>query len=358
MGFRCRKSINLGGGFRINISKSGIGYSWGTKGYRITKTAKGTTRQTLSIPGTGLSYVEETRAPKSRGTEPLLDSGDNHYNAQDIKNADASEMISDGLKSIVTQANNVKSTKATTKSLSIACLILCISFLFCLFGIFKVTSPSKMDIFILTIPTFLFGVLSITFGVIAGSNKGVQLDYAIDKDAPDSWSDTLTKIAKSKKIWNVVEGYKNSNTKVSSGCEEGYTADEGYECSISLEIPFPFRVKGVRPLSIKLSKNETLLFLPDALFIFQGNEIGALSKEDVSMKLSFPTCVCHNEVPEDAEIIDYEWEYVNKNGGPDKRFKNNRQLPVCKYGLLEITSSTGLNTKVMFSNPRAFEDKK
>ena len=44
MGFRYRKSINLGGGFRINISKSGIGYSWGVKGYRVTKTAKGTVR--------------------------------------------------------------------------------------------------------------------------------------------------------------------------------------------------------------------------------------------------------------------------------------------------------------------------
>lgn len=33
MGFRYRKSINLGGGLRINLSKSGIGYSWGVKGY-------------------------------------------------------------------------------------------------------------------------------------------------------------------------------------------------------------------------------------------------------------------------------------------------------------------------------------
>ncbi len=60
MGFRFRKSINLGKGFRINFSKSGIGYSLGTKGYRITKTANGKIRQTFSIPGTGISYVEET----------------------------------------------------------------------------------------------------------------------------------------------------------------------------------------------------------------------------------------------------------------------------------------------------------
>ena len=60
MGLRFRKSINLGGGFRINLSKSGIGHSWGIKGFRVTKTAKGTRRTTTSIPGTGISYVHET----------------------------------------------------------------------------------------------------------------------------------------------------------------------------------------------------------------------------------------------------------------------------------------------------------
>lgn len=64
MGLRFRKSIHLGGGFNINLSKSGIGYSWGTKGARITKTAKGTNRTTLSVPGTGISYVSETSGKK------------------------------------------------------------------------------------------------------------------------------------------------------------------------------------------------------------------------------------------------------------------------------------------------------
>lgn len=58
MGFRFRKSINVGP-FRVNLSKSGIGYSVGGKGARYTKTANGKTRTTLNIPGTGLSYVEE-----------------------------------------------------------------------------------------------------------------------------------------------------------------------------------------------------------------------------------------------------------------------------------------------------------
>ena len=60
MGWRFRKSIDILGLFRINFSKSGIGFSWGVPGYRVTKMANGRTRKTVSIPGTGVSHVTET----------------------------------------------------------------------------------------------------------------------------------------------------------------------------------------------------------------------------------------------------------------------------------------------------------
>jgi hypothetical protein len=58
---RFRKSINLGGGARLNLSKSGIGASVGGKGFRVTKKAGGGTRTTASIPGTGISYVKDSK---------------------------------------------------------------------------------------------------------------------------------------------------------------------------------------------------------------------------------------------------------------------------------------------------------
>lgn len=64
MGFRFRKSINLGHGVRVNLSKSGIGYSVGAPGLRVTKMAKGRIRATASVPGTGISYVSETLTKK------------------------------------------------------------------------------------------------------------------------------------------------------------------------------------------------------------------------------------------------------------------------------------------------------
>lgn len=72
MGWRIRKSFG-GKGFRVNVSKSGIGYSVGGKGFRVTKTAKGNIRTTYSIPGTGISYVTET---SNRGKSSTI--GDNN----------------------------------------------------------------------------------------------------------------------------------------------------------------------------------------------------------------------------------------------------------------------------------------
>ena len=71
MGWRFRKSIDVFGLFRINFSKSGIGFSYGVPGYRVTKMANGRTRKTVSIPGTGVSHVSESGKKKSTQTKAL-----------------------------------------------------------------------------------------------------------------------------------------------------------------------------------------------------------------------------------------------------------------------------------------------
>ena len=67
MGLRFRKSINIGP-LRINISKSGVGFSLGVKGFRVGRSAKGKTTATVSLPGTGLSYVQDLDPDKLKET--------------------------------------------------------------------------------------------------------------------------------------------------------------------------------------------------------------------------------------------------------------------------------------------------
>lgn len=55
MGLRFRKSIKICKGVKVNISKSGLSLSVGTKGASLNFSEKGT-RVSAGLPGTGLSY--------------------------------------------------------------------------------------------------------------------------------------------------------------------------------------------------------------------------------------------------------------------------------------------------------------
>ncbi len=71
MGWNFRKSIKVGKGVRINLSKSGVGISAGVKGLRVGANKRGV-YTSQSIPGTGL-YKREYIAKSSEKTrkEPL-----------------------------------------------------------------------------------------------------------------------------------------------------------------------------------------------------------------------------------------------------------------------------------------------
>lgn len=62
MGFSYRKSFKAGP-FRVTASKSGISYSAGVKGARVTKRANGKAQTTLSVPGTGVRYTKTSGRP-------------------------------------------------------------------------------------------------------------------------------------------------------------------------------------------------------------------------------------------------------------------------------------------------------
>lgn len=54
-------------------------------------------------------------------------------------------------------------------------------------------------------------------------------------------------------------------------------------------------------------------------------------------------------MPHDAIQVGKVWAKSNKNGTRDRRFKDNRELPVMLYGELSLKTSGGLNEAFMFS---------
>lgn len=96
-----------------------------------------------------------------------------------------------------------------------------------------------------------------------------------------------------------------------------------------------------------------LFFLPDQLFVLQGKRYGAVSYSGIQKSLSEVSFREDGPVPGDAQVVDYTWQFVNKNGGPDRRFKDNRQIPVVRYGALNFTCSDRLQIKLQVSSFQA-----
>ena len=326
MGFRYRKSINLGGGFRINLSKSGVGYSWGTKGFRYTKTATGRTRKTYSIPGTGISHVSETSNKRNNFNQSATDDT-NTYDTQKIENLDISHLKSDEYSVFLNELKRILVLNYRTN------LLLIFSFIFAcgipiLWILFAISFILKLYLF---------------------NTAHIDLNYDMDDYNQEIFTNKQNawiNLFKSNKIWRLIETSKVKNKKISAGAEELIKRKE-----IKKNKKPPFYLKSnINVIRLDFGK-ENIYFLPDRILVINNQRAGAIAYNDVTFEYIETRFIETETVPPEAEIIDYTWQYVNKNGSPDKRYKNNKRFPICKYGEIHIKSNLGLNIVLLISNP-------
>ncbi|WP_245688999.1 hypothetical protein [Paracoccus chinensis] len=60
-----------------------------------------------------------------------------------------------------------------------------------------------------------------------------------------------------------------------------------------------------------------------------------------------------DNLPGDAMVVGHTWAKTNKNGTPDRRFKDNYQIPLCLYGEITFRSKTGITEEYHVSNAEA-----
>ncbi len=66
MGLRVRRSIKIAPGVKVNIGKKSVGVSIGGKGGGVSYNSKTGVTSHISIPGTGISYVEHSSSKKRK----------------------------------------------------------------------------------------------------------------------------------------------------------------------------------------------------------------------------------------------------------------------------------------------------
>lgn len=95
-------------------------------------------------------------------------------------------------------------------------------------------------------------------------------------------------------------------------------------------------------------------FLPDGMLIDVGKEYRMVPYSELEFQASATRFIESAGRPRDAKQVDETWQYVNKGGGPDKRMKNNRKLPVMLYDVLRIRQGTWLELEFQASASGVF----
>lgn len=341
MGLRFRKSVKLPLGFRVNFSKSGIGYSYGFKGYRHTVKANGGTRDTFSIPGTGISYVSESG-------KRTVQSIKYHDNLSDEKTIQYINMVNSSYDSV----NNelcYQVNKVINK----------VSFIEKLWHFFAIIAFPTMIASLLfedsyTRSTFmklgmLFIILTAVFIVYRTyykNNKKININYELDE--PTSTEYELLKrkwemVMGSNKVWSIITS-KDARRRTSAGATTSVTRQ-----SITTNCKLPWFIESnIEPICINFNQVQLYMF-PDRMLWVDGNTTKFMEYSGIETAYSYCNFREYDGVPADAEIIGTTWQYVNKDGSPDKRFKGNRKVPICRYSEINLNSEQ-LTLTIMVSN--------
>jgi hypothetical protein len=93
----------------------------------------------------------------------------------------------------------------------------------------------------------------------------------------------------------------------------------------------------------------SLYFLPDVVLVVDGSSVGAVAYDALQLNWQTSNFIEDKTVPRDTRVLYQTWKHPNKGGGPDRRFANNYQIPVCEYEALHLSSGSGLHELVQFS---------
>ena len=203
-------------------------------------------------------------------------------------------------------------------------------------------------------PVWLLGVL-----LVAGSvgtyvalvrdalEKTVVLFYDFDSEMESAYAQlhsAASQLANCASAWHISASGEVHDRKYHAGASNLISRKD---TSIQKAEP-PYVKTNIETIAVGVGR-QTLHFFPDRVLVYDTNGVGAVCYPELRVNVSETRFIETDSVPRDAEVVDRTWKYVNKSGGPDRRFKDNKELPVCRYEKIALSSSSGLNEVLQLS---------
>ena len=198
-------------------------------------------------------------------------------------------------------------------------------------------------------------VMMIILKVWVIATRGVHLNYKMDQN----WRNyanmrmaPFTYMSKCVQLWEVTSSsaHYGQEKKYHAGCASSVSR---IKVNVDQGLPFPFRTN-IKGYVLRL-QSARFVFLPDCVYLIQGHRCYPLSYERIKWQISMIDFVESSGAPPDAQIVGLTWQYVNKKGGPDRRFSYNPQFPVCRYGELSLSFDCICNVTLQLSGTKMAE---
>ncbi len=346
MGFYLRKSIKVGP-FRFNVSKSGVGVSAGVKGLRIGTGPRGNyVRMGLH----GIYYRATIPSSPSSVARPAPQLGreqatpaNTHEPLQEIDSADVAQIV-DSTSAELLEELNQKRKKARLWPLVVVLTLL----ITVLAGAAR--WPPWLIILLLTLGVAA-SYLAFSRDLLA---KTAVLFYDFDVDMEKAYEllhRCGEQLASCSRAWHIEAEGKVYDPKYHAGASNLVQRKSTF---IKKTAP-PYVKTNVETVAVGVG-TQTLHFFPDRVLVYAPNGVGAVSYSSLELHANPTRFIEDGGVPRDARVVDHTWKYVNKKGGPDRRFKDNRKLAICLYDELFLSSSTGLNEVIQVSKCEVAEE--
>jgi Protein of unknown function (DUF4236) len=343
MGIYLRNSIKVGP-LRFNLSGSGIGVSGGVRGFRVGTGPRG---NYVHMGRHGLYYRATLPPHRNAGADlprrisssPPLPQTQLRDGLVEIDSGNVEEMIHSSSTELLEE---IRMKARLPRRWPMALVLGCITWL-----VAVTVLPWWASL------ALLCTVLILTYQLKRRDElrRTVILMYSLDQNAEVGWQglhNGFDWLASSQHIWHLEARGGVTDRKRNAGASHlvRRTAIRPIKAD-----PPNIRTNIAVP-SIPVG-GQTLYLLPDRILIFQGSTVGAVGYDQLNLEAGTTRFIESESVPGDAPVVGSTWQYVNKSGGPDRRFSNNRQLPILQYGEIHLTSPTGLNEAIQVSNPKA-----
>jgi len=335
MGIYLRKGFNFGP-LRFNLSRSGLGTSVGVKGFRIGIGPRGTY---LHAGRSGLYYRQSLgprpgrtpAAPPEMRADPL----------RPIDSADVQQMVNASAEELLAELNRVASRTAV---MPLVVLLVTGLLLFELY----------LGAAVACAVTMVLGVASVALARRRDILRGTAvLDYDLDAEAEarfDALKTAFTRFAGCEGLWHVEAAGRTDDWKRNAGANEVVRRR-----TIRAGMGAPERVVANVEVPMLPAGRQRLYLLPDQVLVYDGTRVGAVHYSDLRLTVYATAFREEGPVPKDAGVVGRTWMYINKKGGPDRRFSNNRELPILQYGVLHFESASGLRERFQCSRLDAAE---